>query len=597
VNKKIFQSIRSVGSRFWLPIAAFILIGISQILAGNYSFVVFQRLLDGFSSASHLTDMMPLLLMYIGINILNHTLIYLSGYPASILDRGVVQWVKLCALEKISRIDYLAYQNLGTGNLIQVIENGAEATRKILTGFYLSIPGMIAQIVIALAFIRYYDRTLFAVILGGYGIFYLVSHYLMKFLRAELEKMLFNQENFSSFSVRAFMELVVFRVNGHFKSEFERLNTISDEIVRSRARIYLVQELSYTGFALLIFLITAAVVVQQAARIIAGQSTVGTLVALVGFIGVVFVPIIDFSRSWMAYRLDAVAYSHLDRFLSMPEDSGLQQGQPLVISQGTVSFEHVTFGYADQRLPALAEGQAQTVEVLADFSLVIPGGQTTALVGPSGSGKSTLVRLLLHLLKPESGRVLVDGQDLAQVNLQSYYQSAAYIPQEPPIFDGTLRENLIFDRPVPAAQVADVIRRVGLEALVDRLPAGMETLVGERGIKLSGGERQRLAFGRVLLQNPHIVILDEPTSALDSLTEDFINRGLTDFLRGKTVIIVSHRLQTVKSAHQIIVLDAGRIVQQGTLESLLAEEGMFNQLWEKQMRQREDQRTNPNIIF
>jgi ATP-binding cassette subfamily B protein len=181
--------------------------------------------------------------------------------------------------------------------------------------------------------------------------------------------------------------------------------------------------------------------------------------------------------------------------------------------------------------------------------------------------------------------VLVDVQNLAEVNLTSYYREVAYIPQEPPIFDGTLRENLLFDRAVEPDRLAGVIRQVGLEEWVRRLPKGLETLVGERGIKLSGGERQRLAFGRLMLQDPRIVILDEPTSALDSLTEDFVTNNLAEFLHKRTVIIIAHRLQTVRAADLIVVLSAGQIVQQGRFEDLVTREGLFRQMWDKQLRE------------
>lgn len=573
MHKKIFQTVTRLGRVFWIPIGLKLLLDVSQVFVGNYTFVALQRLIDQVPAASMLVELAPLLAWYIGANLLNHILIYLEGIPGAILDRGIVQWVKLRALNKISQIDYLAYQDLGTGNLIQVIENGAEATRKILTRFYMGNLVGIVQVVVGLYFIHYYDQTLFIIILAGYGIFYLVANWLMRFLREELEKMLENQEDFSKFSVRAFMELVVFRVNGRFKAEYERLKGISDEVVWSQARVYLLQELSYTGFALLIFLIEAAVVIQQVSKILAGSSTVGTLVALVSFIRVVFWPIIGFGQSWMAYQLDAVTFGRFDRFLTLPDDPGLALEKELVIESGSITFENVSFSFPEQ-------------EILCDFSLVIPGGRTTALAGASGSGKSTLVRLLLHLLKPQQGRVLIDGQDLAKANLQAFYRSVAYVPQEPPVFDGTLRENLAFDRPISPEQLAEVIRQVGLDALVSRLPKGIETLVGERGVKLSGGERQRLAFGRVLLQAPKIIILDEPTSALDSLTEDFVTRNLMTALQGKTVIIVAHRLQTVKTAEQINVLDHGQLVQQGSFKDLVSSPGPFKQLWEKQIHEK-----------
>jgi ATP-binding cassette subfamily B protein len=164
------------------------------------------------------------------------------------------------------------------------------------------------------------------------------------------------------------------------------------------------------------------------------------------------------------------------------------------------------------------------------------------------------------------------------------YREVAYIPQDPPIFDGSLRENLTFNEHVDETYIQDVLKKVGLDHLISQFPAGLETIVGERGIKLSGGERQRLAFGRVFIQNPKIVIMDEPTSALDSITEDFVTQNLTHLFKGKTVIVIAHRLQSVKDADQILVLENGQVIQQGSFETLVVMEGKFRQLWEAQTR-------------
>jgi ATP-binding cassette subfamily B protein len=556
-----------------LVLAAILLVGISQTFIGMASLVFFQRIIDALPGARQLAELSPALTGYIGLTVLNHILIYLEGYPTSILNQSSALWVRLRAIEKIARIDYLAYQDLGTGSLIQNVENSAEAARGILTGFYLQIVrGILPQMIVSLGFIRYYDTGLFMVILLSYLLLLPVTYYFMRFLRAETEKMLSNQQDFSRFSVRAFMELVVFRINRRFQSEFERVKGLSDEIIRSRAKIYLIQELFASGYALLIFIVEAVVVVQQVEKILAGSSTVGTMVALVAFIRIVFWPVTTFNWAWMTYRLDAVAFGRFQEFFALPNDPGLEQTAQLAISRGEIAFEHVSFAYREQ-------------EVLTDFSLTIAGGKTTAFVGPSGSGKSTLMRLLLHLVRPQAGRVLLDGQDLATVNLDGYYQSVAYISQDAPIFDGTLRENLTFHHKVAPERLATVLRQTGLAELVEKQALGLETLVGERGLKLSGGERQRLAFGRLLLQNPRLVILDEPTSALDSLSEDFITRSLADFLAGRTVVIVAHRLQTVRGADEIVVLEAGTAVQKGRFEDLLATPGKFRDLWETQSRE------------
>ena len=568
----------AIARRYRLAVAAFLLFGISQTFVGLYAMVLFQRLLDALPKARQFTDLTWALAGYLGLTAVNHILIYLEGIPRSILDHGPLYWVKLRALEKISHIDYLAYQDLGTGNLVQLIENGAEATRNIFTKFYLGIVReMLPQLVFSLIFIRFYDQSLFTIILVGYGVLYLIAHYLMMFWRKEVEKLLANQENFSKFSVRAFMELVVFRINGRFKAEYERVQGISDDIVRSRAKIYLLQELFYTGFAFLVFLIQAGVVIHQVQLILTGASSVGTLVALVTFITWVFGPISGFSMAYVSYKMEVVTFVRFQNFLSLPDDVGFSRKKRVQVGAGCIALENVSFTYQ-------GAGQEEERLVLEQFSYTFAGGKTTALVGESGGGKSTLVRLVMLLLKPTSGKVLIDGQDLSEVLLDSFYETVAYIPQEPPVFDGTLRENLTFDRTPDRERLNEVIRQVGLEEWVRGLPAGLETLIGERGIKLSGGERQRLAFGRVLLQDPKIVILDEPTSALDSLTEDFVTHNLRTFLRGRTVIIVAHRLQTVTAADEIIVLEDGHILQQGRFEALVAAPGRFRELWEKQAK-------------
>ena len=183
MHRKIFRTILSISKAFWPPIILNLVLVSFQILVGNYTFVAFQRLIDGFTSAHLLADLTQPLAWYIGANLLNHILIYLEGVPETVLSQSITQWVKLKAIEKLSRIDFLAYQNLGTGNLIQVIENGSEAMRKILTGFYMGNLTGLVQIFVGLYFIQYYDQTLFYIVLLGFGLFFLIANTIMRFLR------------------------------------------------------------------------------------------------------------------------------------------------------------------------------------------------------------------------------------------------------------------------------------------------------------------------------------------------------------------------------------------------------------------------------
>jgi ABC-type multidrug transport system fused ATPase/permease subunit len=214
--------------------------------------------------------------------------------------------------------------------------------------------------------------------------------------------------------------------------------------------------------------------------------------------------------------------------------------------------------------------------VFAGFNLTIKSGITTAIVGRSGAGKSTLVKLILGLLTPTGGRIIVDGQDLSTVALESYYRSIAYLPQEPAIFDGTIRDNLNYSLTEAADEKTLKLALKKAECdFVDHLPHGLDTEIGERGIRLSGGERQRLAIARILLQDPEIILLDEPTSALDSFSEEAVTRAMHATFPGKTVIIIAHRLQTVKDADTIIVLGKNEVLETGTHASLIHKKGHY----------------------
>ncbi len=564
------QYLGAICRHYWKTLIVYLLVGISQTFVGLYSIIFFQQLLDDVVTVQEVSQLWWPLGWFVGLTAVNHLLIYSEGYPRTILENGSYFWTKLRAMKKIMHIDYLAYQTLGTGNLIQVIENGSTASKSILNGFYLHIVrSIIPSILFSFIFIGYYDPTLLLIILGLYAILFPLAYYLLVRLQKEVDTMLSSQEAFSKFSVRGFMEMVVFRVNGRFQHEYNRIKNISDDIVRAQAKIHLVQELFFTGFAFLIFILEVIVILRQINLIVMGASTVGTLVALVTFIGKVGYPITTFSIAYANYKRDIVAFRRFETFLAQPDDKGLEQTTSLQLTTGQIEFEKVSFAFDE-------------MAVLSDLSLCFTAGQTTALVGRSGAGKSTMVRLILQLFKPDNGRIVIDSQDLATLNLPSVYQQIAYIPQEPSVFDGTIRENLLFETDIADGVILSALRQVDLLELLERLPKGLETAVGERGVKLSGGERQRLAFARVLLHDPKIIILDEPTAALDSVTERFIADNLQRFAEDRTMILIAHRLQTVRDVDEIFVMENGRISQQGDFQTLINQEGLFQQLWQEQ---------------
>ena len=246
----------------------------------------------------------------------------------------------------------------------------------------------------------------------------------------------------------------------------------------------------------------------------------------------------------------------------------------LAVGEGAIDFEHLSFRYLDA-----AEGDY----VFSDLDLHVPAGQRIGLVGRSGSGKTTLTKLLLRLSDVQEGRVLVDGQDISRCSQQSLCRQIAYVPQEALLFHRSIGENIAYGKPdATVEEIRDAAAQANALEFIDRLPNGLDTMVGERGVKLSGGQRQRIAIARAILADAPILVLDEATSALDSESEAAVQGALENLMRGRTAIVVAHRLSTVASLDRIVVLDGGEIVEDGTHAELSQAGGVYEGLWDRQ---------------
>ena len=284
----------------------------------------------------------------------------------------------------------------------------------------------------------------------------------------------------------------------------------------------------------------------------------------------------NYINSMMARMNRAVGdAAEMTKVLDEPRLAEDAPGAPeLVVSEGAVDFEHLAFRYEDA-----AEGDY----VFRDLTLHVPAGQRVGLVGRSGSGKTTLTKLLLRLADVQEGRVLVDGQDISRCTQQSLRRQIAYVPQEALLFHRSIRENIAYGRPdATEDEVREAARLANALEFVDRLPRGLDTMVGERGVKLSGGQRQRVAIARAILADCPILVLDEATSALDSESEALVQGALENLMRGRTSIVVAHRLSTVAALDRIVVLDEGQIVEDGTHAELSRAGGTYESLWDRQ---------------
>ncbi|HEY1231680.1 MAG TPA: ABC transporter ATP-binding protein/permease, partial [Ramlibacter sp.] len=358
--------------------------------------------------------------------------------------------------------------------------------------------------------------------------------------------------------------------------EARRYDESLERLRRARLKAQTTLSMLNTGQQLIIAVGLVAMLWRATEGVVDGRMTLGDLVMINAFMIQLYIPL---NFLGVLYREIKQSLTDLDKmFVLMQREREVADrpgATPLQLRPGeaTVRFEHVTFGYEPARV------------ILHDVSFEIPAGRTVAVVGPSGSGKSTLARLLYRFYDVQQGRIAIGGHDIREVTQASVRQAIGIVPQDTVLFNDTVDYNIAYGRPGAShAQVEAAARAARIHAFIASTPKGYQTMVGERGLKLSGGEKQRVAIARTLLKNPPILIFDEATSALDSANERAIQAELKSAAQNKTTLLIAHRLSTVIDAHEILVMDAGRIVERGTHLNLLAQGGRYAQMWQLQQQ-------------
>ena len=540
----------------------YVLIGIIINFLDLYSVTYYQKILDAFQFQT--LTIVPLITY--GVLLLISTILgYIENYPEQQVKNKLYLDFKLQSLKKMKSIDYLEYQKIGTGRLTQKAEDGATASRDIMINFWLKLfRYLLPTAIFSLIFILRVKKVYVLFVFLGYIIVVIISNLILKKLYKLKESILLNQEFLNKHLVRGFMELVVFRTNKKFDTELKVTKEGIKNIVDGKTKIKLVHEIFFTVFALIVNILKVVVL---GYAVLKSDLSVGAVVTVISLLGKAYEPIAIFNVEYVDYKLNKVTVNKYIELLDIKDDEALNSGLKLKELSGNVEFKNVSYSYNNEK------------NIINNLSFKINKNSSVALVGESGSGKSTIIKLIMGLIKYDKGNILIDDKELSKLNLNSFYDNVTYVSQEAPIFDGTLRENLIFDKKISDEEIIKVLNLVCLDKFYEKLENGLDTELGEKGVRMSGGERQRVALARLFFDDSKIIILDEATSAMDNITEKLVMENVVKQLDNKTLVVIAHRLETIKDVDKIYVLSDGIIQEEGKYNELLDKNGYFTKLY------------------
>ncbi|WP_042288009.1 ATP-binding cassette domain-containing protein [Paraburkholderia mimosarum] len=542
--------------------------------------IALKHLIDDLGHAHALATLPALLaLAYALLRFLSDALGEARDVAFSIVVQRAVASLRERAFAQLHRLGARFHAQRETGAIVRDVQKGADGLGFLLGTALFSVLPTVFEIGVVVAIVASRYDNAFVLAIAGTFVCYaawtaIYTRWRLAFQRAvnrleaqadgRLVDSLLNQDTVKYFSTE--------------QHEVTRLRGVLDEWVLARTANQRALTALHVGQSGVVAAGIAAVMVIAVHNVLTGAMTVGDLVLINAYIIQVCAPLNTLGFVFREANDALVDVERLFGILSVRgtpgEDEDMPTAHTLMVHEGEVAFRHVDFGYDAGR------------PVLHDVSFTAAPGRTVAVVGGSGSGKSTLIRLLFRFYQPLRGSIAIDGQDIRHATQTSLREAIGIVPQDTVLFNETIAYNIAYGQPrATRADVVRAARAAQLDELIERLPDHYETRVGERGVRLSGGERQRIAIARAILKNPRIMVFDEATSALDTRSERAIQNELQRLARGRTTIVIAHRLSTIVEADLILVMEHGRIVEQGRHDALLAREGVYAKMWAMQWQQ------------
>ncbi len=499
---------------------------------------------------------------------------YLLTKLLSVEAQHLISQLRLKVQKKILSLPISYFDNNKSGALVSRIMNDVEGVRNLVgTGLVQLIGGLLTAIVSLVLLIQISPMMTLYVLLPV-ALFAVVAAKAFTYIRPIFKKRgVLNAE----VTGRLTETINGVRVIKGFNAEEQENKTFEKGV----EQLFLNVKQSLTSTAiitssatLLLGLASAGIMGIGGYMIINGELTFGEFLSFTLYLGFMIAPIVQMSN--IGSQLTE-AFAGLDRtqeIMNMdPENDVQARTIKLPVLKGDIRFDNVSFSYEEGK------------EVVRGISFDAPAGSVTALVGSSGSGKTTIASLAATFISPDSGTITIDGVDLSKVILSEYRQHLGVVLQDDFLFEGTIRENILFARPnASAASLDKAVSDAYVKEFTDRFEKGLDTVIGERGIKLSGGQRQRIAIARAILAGPKIILLDEATSSLDTESESLIQESLNELMNGRTTFVIAHRLSTIRKAHQILVIEAGQIAERGNHQELIDKKGRYYELFTYQAR-------------